>query len=41
MELENTQFNLRDELDDTLAMLGERAYAKDLELISSIPRICR
>lgn len=32
--LENTQFNLRDELDDTLAMLGERAYAKGLELIN-------
>ena len=36
IKLENKPFNLRDELEDTLAMLGEQAYAKELELISMI-----
>ncbi len=37
VELEHTSFNLREELDDTLSMFGERAYAKKLELIGQIP----
>ena len=37
VELEHTPFNLRDELDDTLSMFGEAAYAKKLELIGQIP----
>jgi signal transduction histidine kinase/ligand-binding sensor domain-containing protein/CheY-like chemotaxis protein len=37
VELEHTPFNLREELDDTLSMFGERAYAKRLELIGLIP----
>ncbi len=36
VELENIGFNLRDELDDTLAIMAERAYAKGLELISIV-----
>ena len=34
--LENIPFNLRNELDDSIAMLGEQAYAKGLELISNL-----
>ena len=37
VELENIAFDLREELEDTLAMLGEQAYSKGLELISKIP----
>ncbi|WP_456404627.1 two-component regulator propeller domain-containing protein [Thiolapillus sp.] len=37
VKLENTPFNLRDELDDTLCMFGECAYAKKLELINLVP----
>ena len=37
VELENISFNLRDELDDTISILGERAYVKGLELIIKLP----
>jgi signal transduction histidine kinase/ligand-binding sensor domain-containing protein/DNA-binding response OmpR family regulator len=36
VQLENVGFNLRDEMEDTLSMIGERAYNKGLELISNV-----